>query len=124
MKRSLLKEISENLREDIAVSPMPNFLRGMRSSRDVIVQVRQAISTWEKLESPNRLMKDFKFTCPISMNRFINDILEYEVGIQHYGKITIDELDVRIEVRTKDIDCVTELDYEYAKEVDMMFADN
>ena len=124
MKRSLLKEISENLREDIPLSSMPDFLRGIRSTRVAIVPVRQATSTWENIESPNRLMKDFEFTCPISMRHFINDIIRYEVGNRHHGKITIDELNVRIEVRTKDVDLITELDYEYAKEVDMMFADN
>lgn len=124
MKRSLLKEISDNLREDITMSPIPDFLRGMRTTQTEIVPVRQAISTWEKLESPNRLMKDYEFTCPISMRHFINNIIKYEVRVQHHGKITIDEFNVRVEVRTKDIDCITELDYEYAKEVDIMFMGN
>jgi pterin-4a-carbinolamine dehydratase len=43
--------------------------------------------------------------------------------MQHSGKITIDGLDVLIEVYTHDLEKVTELDKEYASYCDDVFND-
>lgn len=78
---------------------------------------------WEKVSSPNRLMKKFTFDDANKMLSFITELMEYQEEIQHHAKITIDYRDVIIEVYTHDINDVTELDHEYAQFSDKLFQD-
>lgn len=78
---------------------------------------------WHKLESPVGLRKLFKFLTQVARNEFVKQLLEYEDVVRHNSKITIEEDSVTIEVRTKDLDQVTELDREYAKFSDELYKD-
>ena len=59
----------------------------------------------------------------MSAKNFVNEILEYEDQVNHHGEVTIEHNKVLIEVFTQDLNCVTELDYEYAKMSDAIFHD-
>mgnify|MGYP003629248236 FL=1 len=78
---------------------------------------------WELTESPQRLIKEYEFDSRKVAKNFINEILEYEDQVSHHGEVTIDHNKVLIEVFTQDLNCVTELDYEYAKMSDAIFHD-
>jgi len=82
-----------------------------------------AVEKWKKVESPTRLRKTFKFSKQEARNRFIKKILAYEDETQHNAMITIDEGQVTLDVRTKDIDQITELDKEYARYADVLYKD-
>jgi pterin-4a-carbinolamine dehydratase len=73
---------------------------------------------WENVASPERLIKDFAFNSREALLQFVSDVITFEDKLGHHGKITIDSMNVRLEVYTHDIEQVTELDYEYAKYVD------
>ena len=73
---------------------------------------------WQKVDSPERLVKDFVFDSRAALLQFVTETLAFEDKAGHHGKITIESTTVRIEIYTHDIDEVTELDYEYAKYVD------
>ena len=75
-------------------------------------------SSWENVASPERLIKDFTFNSREALLQFVSDVITFEDKLGHHGKITVDSMDVRLEVYTHDIEQVTELDYEYAKYVD------
>jgi len=81
------------------------------------------VDKWEKVESPLRLHKKFKFMSKELRNSFIESLFEYESKVGHNAKITIDENEITLDVRTKDIDQITELDKEYAKFADILFKD-
>ena len=49
--------------------------------------------------------------------------MAYERQVKHNAKITIDENEVMIQLTTKDVNSVTELDKEYAKFSDVLFRD-
>jgi len=82
-----------------------------------------AVDRWTKVDSPKRLRKTYKFRSQKLRNSFIRDLLDYEDEIQHNATITIDEGQVTLDVRTKDVDQITEIDKEYAKYADVLFKD-
>ena len=82
-----------------------------------------AVEKWKKIESPVRLRKSYKFMNQDQRNQFILSILEHEIKTQHNATITISEEDVTLDVRTKDIDQITELDKEYARTADELYRD-
>lgn len=78
---------------------------------------------WKKVESPTRLRKTFQFMNQSMRNVFIKELLKYEDATQHNAIITVDEGQVTLDVRTKDVDQITELDKEYAKHADELYKD-
>lgn len=50
-------------------------------------------------------------------------LMEYETKTQHNATIIVTEGEVTVEVRTKDVDQVTELDKEYANWSDELYRD-
>jgi len=81
------------------------------------------VEKWRKVESPTRLRKSFKFMSQDLRNKFVEELFEYEKKTNHNAVITIDEEEVTLDVRTKDVDQITELDKEYAKFADVLFRD-
>jgi len=82
-----------------------------------------AVDKWEKVESPTRLHKTFRFSSQELRNNFITSLLEYEIKIGHNAMINIDEDKVTLGIYTKDVDQITELDKEYATFADILFKD-
>ena len=78
---------------------------------------------WEILDLPKRLARSYKFDNQQKLQEFINELLDYERKTNHSGEISISHGDVLIEVFTKDLNSVTELDYEYAKMADLIYRD-
>jgi pterin-4a-carbinolamine dehydratase len=78
---------------------------------------------WEKLESPLRLRKHYNFMSQEKRNLFVAELFEYETKTGHNATITVEEGKVTLDVRTKDVDQITELDKEYAKFADVLFRD-
>lgn len=81
------------------------------------------VEKWETVESPKRLRKHFKFISNQMRNSFVEGLFEYELKIGHNAKITIEEYKVTLDVYTKDVDQITELDEEYAAYADVLFKD-
>lgn len=81
------------------------------------------VERWEKVLSPTRLRKTFIFMSQEKRNEFVKELFEYEAKTHHSAVITIDEDKVILDVRTKDVDQITELDKEYAKFADIIFRD-
>ena len=81
------------------------------------------VEKWVKVDSPPRLKKKFKFRSQKLRNEFIKEIFDIEIEKNHNTTITIDEDFVVIELRTKDIDQITEIDKEFSKTIDALFKD-
>lgn len=78
---------------------------------------------WEKVKSPTRIRKTFKFMSNSARNQFVSSLFEYEEEIGHHAMMTVDDGQVTLDIRTKDIDQITEIDKEYAKFADVLFKD-
>ena len=81
------------------------------------------VDRWKLVDSPKRLHKAYKFISNELRNAFVEGLFEYEKKIGHNAKMVIEEYIVTLDVYTKDIDQVTELDKEYAKYADILFKD-
>ena len=81
------------------------------------------VDRWKLVDSPKRLHKVYKFISNELRNAFVEGLFEYEKKIGHNAKMVIEEYIVTLDVYTKDIDQVTELDKEYAKYADILFKD-
>jgi len=81
------------------------------------------VDRWETVESPKRLRKTYKFISNELRNAFVEGIFDYEKKVGHNAKITVEEDKVTLDVYTKDVDQITELDREYAEYADVLFKD-
>ena len=108
--------------EDLPMRHVPVTGLIQESRADYPVTPKSSFN-WEKVSSPNRLMKKFTFDDINKMSSFISELMDYQEEVQHHAKITIDYRDVIIEVYTHDINDVTELDHEYAQFSDKLFQD-
>ena len=80
-------------------------------------------SSWQKVDSPERLVKDYSFNSRQNPLEFLRQLFLYEDEVQHHGKVTVEHDQVRLEVMTHDLDAVTELDVEYAYVADQIYTD-
>lgn len=81
------------------------------------------VDRWETVDSPKRLHKAYKFISSELRNAFVEGLFDYEKKVGHNAKLTIEEYKVTLDVYTKDIDQITELDKEYAQYADVLFKD-
>ena len=108
-------QLSDLMHEYFSGDSQAGFSRHLQGS--------EPTSDWEVVESPERLMKDYKFSSRSNALEFLRQLLLFEDSINHHAKISIDFDEVRIEVYTHDIQKVTELDTEYAQVADQIFFD-
>ena len=114
---SLMREyLKESTQEDIQRS----LFGKINKEYPVVIEKK---SEWEKLEDPERLKRKFKFDYPKQVIQFIFEIINHEVDVQHNGSILIEGQEVSVEVYTHTLEAVTELDLEYASELNKIYLD-
>jgi len=96
---------------------------GQRLNENRLAPVDVKESTWERVESPERLMKDFEFPNFKAMFYFIKETMLWQENHQHHAKLTVDHRTVRVETFTQDYEGVTERDFELTQAVDNIFDD-
>lgn len=85
--------------------------------------VPRTTSKWYVERNPERLCRTYEFADRNTMRSFLDQLMDYEDRCRHHGDIQISGSTIRIEVRTHDLDRVTEVDKEYANECDMIHED-
>lgn len=90
-------------------------------SDDIPIKTKR--SDWEHLQNPERLSRTFSFKGQAQVLRFVADLLRYERKSQHNAIITIDHTSVTLSIYTRDLDKVTDLDIEYARECDYIYGE-
>lgn len=80
-------------------------------------------STWQKLDSPERICKKFTFSSLSKQKYFINEILTYQEKSSHHAKVIIEEGSVIIEAYTHTVNTVTSQDLKLAKFADEVYED-
>lgn len=81
------------------------------------------MNRWVKEGQPKKLVKTFEFRQMKDRNSFIRLLLKYETHSGHNAYMFIDEKFVRVELMTKNIEQITEIDKEYAQFADESFKD-
>jgi len=118
---TLMKEYMEDLENRSRYSSASLLPESLRASADVPIIAKENV--WSVQPNPERLTRKFVFQSTQHRALFIEELLSEEERTGHFGKITIDGLEVTVEVWTHDIDRVTELDHEYAGSCDQMYDD-
>ena len=96
-------------------------LRGTIPDSSPPIKVKK--SEWEHMENPELIMRTFSFRTQPVLLSFIASLLRYERKTSHNAAILIEGLDVTISLCTHDLNRVTDLDLEYARECDFLFGD-
>ena len=104
-------------------NPLRNILPSNLIREQIELPVEVIESKWDIKESPERLVRIFQFKDLATRNWFLSEVLENEKSTLHYGKITVEGKDVKVEVQTHDLNKVTELDQEYAAYCDDVWED-
>ena len=112
--RQLHEEFLDKARRPMDFGRLPVLPRG----RDIPVI---AANRWNK--SNNSLVKIYDFISMELRNDFVRQLLIFEEERGHHAKLTIHEESVTLEIQTRDVEQVTELDKEYAKYADELYKD-
>lgn len=100
---------------------MPFSIPSIKTSTTPVRPI--AKSEWETGRAPRCLKKTFKFSDSHTMAAFVHELLAHETETDHHGKLICEFPYVSVEVRTHDLDDVTELDQEYAHTCDQIYED-
>lgn len=101
-------------------NPRPRFLvEGLPKE----YPITPTTSEWKVTEDGKSLLRSFTFEDDRSLRMFINELLSMQEHTEHHGQILIDEKTVKVKVRTKTLNKITELDVEYASHLDKIFGD-
>lgn len=94
----------------------------LKESPDLPVSVKK--DTWQHLENPRRIAKNYLFTDPNQQTYFVNEVMKTVDITRHHVKISIERNGVQIETRTETVDDITEIDLEISRNVDEIFNDS
>lgn len=113
----------EQQRNTRTVNPVGNIQKlteQLEKSTPIVVPNEKK---WELLDGPEALQRLFKFDNTISLIYFLEDVIQLQQEMNHHGRILIDGLQVLIQINTKVMDRVTDLDVEWARKVDEIYND-
>ena len=121
MMHSYFEEAEHDQGQAALPHGMPFQVPNIKVSSAPIKPTRK--SDWEVGRAPRCLRKTFEFKDPATMAAFVQELLSHEIETGHHGKLLCEYPQVCVEVRTHDLDDVTELDQAYAKTCDQIFED-
>lgn len=114
-------QVSSLLREYFDHQPQVGIIRDFSIDTRNLPVSPAATSKWVVKDRPERLCRTFEFSNRESCRHFMNELMDYEDRSKHHAVIKCHGTILTLEINTKDIDCVTELDKDYAKEADAIY---
>jgi pterin-4a-carbinolamine dehydratase len=100
---------------------------GMQKTKSLNENIEQPIvpkgTGWDHLEDPNRLRRVFTIENQCSRRIFINDVLNLADQSMHGIIVRIRGEETEVEIYTEELNDITNMDFEYAKDVDEMYVD-
>ena len=115
---NLMSEYFDSQAENKAQSVFGLITEGPQS-----LPIKPSKFVWNVLKEPERFSRSFEFDDRARLIDFVDEILEFEDKLGHHAKITINHKTVDIEVNTKTVESITDLDQEYVKMIDEIFHD-
>ena len=91
-------------------------------SENVPIEVPSEKS-WELISEPEALQRLYTFKDSNSLVYFLEDVIQLQEEMSHHAKILIDGNKVLIQVSTRVINRVTDLDVEWSQKVDEIYKD-
>ena len=88
------------------------------SESTLICEVKEHIKNrWITVSNPERLHCRFEFSDYYIQSKFVERLMAYQGAKNHHAKIICDESFVIVEVYTKSLGCITEIDISYSEDV-------
>ncbi len=103
--------------------PMDAVLGGSHEPPGRLPVVAHRADAWSLERDPRRLVRSYEFSDPRTASEFVSELLAHEAETGHHARITCEFPLVTVEVRTHDLNDVTELDQEYARTCDLAYDD-
>lgn len=94
----------------------------VNESFDLPVKIEK--TTWAHFAGPNRISKNFDFEYVEQLKFFLLGLIDQFDVTHHPIKLALDDMTVTIELYTRDIDDVTEVDIEIARLCDDLYNDS
>jgi|TARA_R110000824_G_scaffold262213_7_gene450989 pterin-4a-carbinolamine dehydratase len=112
-------------------SLMESYFKGSpRFDRNLVGHIKESVpikvpneKSWDLLEEPEVLQRLFRFEKAPNMVYFLEDVIQLQEQMSHHGKLLIDGLQILVQISTKDMNRVTDLDVEWTKKVDEIYKD-
>lgn len=76
---------------------------------------------WKIKENPNRMTRVFKINDLTKFNLFVMDLLEHQAETHHHGRMTIQFPKIKIDIWTKELNDITDIDIEWCDSVNDIF---
>lgn len=103
------------------------LIGGMQNNKTITENTDQPIvpkgTGWDHLTEPNRLRRIFTIENQYSRRIFVNDILNLADQTMHGIIVRIRGEVTEVEIYTEELNDVTNMDFEYAKDIDEMYVD-
>lgn len=109
---------------------MKEYFRRDNSPKILSEQLRDSLpiepkkAEWKISQDGKFLIRSYSFNNFPSMLTFVADLLQMQEELQHHGQILILEKEVKVKVTTATLERVTEIDTEYASQLDMIYRDS
>jgi pterin-4a-carbinolamine dehydratase len=125
--KQFLLENKEPARGSMRMGSVSRLIGGMKKTKTLSEDIEQPITPkgtgWDHLADPNRLRRVFEIASQESRRLFINDVLTLADQTMHHIELHIIMNEVSVEIYTEELNDITEIDFEYAKDVDEMYVD-
>ena len=79
--------------------------------------------TWTRQDNPESIRRLFNFKSIGSLINFLEDVIQMQDEMGHHGKLLVDKNAVLAQISTVSLQRVTELDIEWAAQVDNIYND-
>jgi len=103
--------------------PPQYFPREFSFDTRALPVVPKSENKWHVKQSPERLCRTYTFGDRRSARSFIEELMNYEDQRDHHAEIKCKGPVVTVEVFTHGVECVTEIDKEYANEAEGIYND-
>jgi pterin-4a-carbinolamine dehydratase len=125
--KKFLLENEEPSRDSIRMGSVSRLIGGMEKTKTLNENIEQPITPkgtgWDHLTDPNRLRRIFTIENQCSRRIFVNDVLNLADQSMHGIIVRIRGEETEVEIYTEELNDITNMDFEYAKDVDDMYVD-
>jgi pterin-4a-carbinolamine dehydratase len=127
LKQFLLENKEPMRNNSKRIGSISRLIGGMKKTKTLTENIDQPITPkgtgWDHLADPNRLRRVFSIENQNARRIFVNDVLNLADQSMHGIIVRIRGEETEVEIYTEELNDITEMDFEYAKDVDEMYVD-
>ena len=87
------------------------------------VPIAPSKNVWDHLDDPEALQRLFVFDNARDITYFLEDLIQLQEHMSHHGRLLVDGLQVLVQINTRSLNRITDLDVEWTNKVDEIYDD-